>query len=105
MADESNTTRSKPARGSLNPFRRAVLRGLGVVLPPLLTIVILVWVWNTVQNNVLVHVETAARYVIVWSVADIHDDPPGDSDAEAVVQFEGESYRRLDHGEYVPVGV
>ena len=59
-----------------HPFRRAVLRGLAVILPPLLTIVILIWVWNAVQDYVLVPVETGARHVIVWAIADIHDEDP-----------------------------
>ena len=34
----------------LNPFRRAVLRGLALLLPPLLTIVIFLWMGNTVAE-------------------------------------------------------
>ena len=35
------------------PFRRKVLRGLGIMLPPLLTVVIFLWVYSTVQMYVL----------------------------------------------------
>ena len=35
------------------PFRRAVLRGLALILPPVLTIVTLLWVASTVQVYVL----------------------------------------------------
>ncbi len=55
------------------PFRRAVLRGLAVVLPPLLTIVIFVWVGNTVADYLLEPLETAARRIIVHNIADIKD--------------------------------
>lgn len=48
------------------PFRRAVLRGLAVVLPPLLTIVILLWILNTVQDYVLTPMEIAAKHAITW---------------------------------------
>ena len=47
-------------------FRRAVLRGLGVVLPPLLTIVVLIWAWNTIERYVLSPMETVLRTSIVW---------------------------------------
>ena len=35
------------------PLRGALIRGFGVLLPPLLTIVILVWIWQTVKSYVL----------------------------------------------------
>ena len=51
--------------GPLDPFRRAVLRGLAVLLPPLLTIVIFLWVWNTVTNYLLAPMESGARRLLV----------------------------------------
>ncbi|MCM2373791.1 DUF502 domain-containing protein [Aporhodopirellula aestuarii] len=56
--------------------RRAVLRGLGVVLPPLLTIVVLIWAWNAIENYVLAPVESGIRHTLVWSLADIRDSVP-----------------------------
>ena len=93
---------SKPAKVKQRPFRRAVLRGLGVVLPPLLTIVILVWVWNTVQDYVLVHVESAARQVIVWSIAEIHETVPGGGRPSQTVRHNDVVYVRLGDDRYVP---
>jgi uncharacterized membrane protein len=52
-------------RRPLDPFRRAVVRGLGVLLPPLLTIVIFVWIGNTVTNYLLGPMEVGARRVLV----------------------------------------
>lgn len=49
-------------------FRRAVLRGLGVVLPPLLTIVVLIWAWTTIESYVLTPIESQVRQAIVWNV-------------------------------------
>ncbi|TWT92255.1 DUF502 domain-containing protein [Neorhodopirellula pilleata] len=69
---ESGATGGK-AGGSV---RRAVLRGLGVVLPPLLTIVVLIWAWNAIENYVLRPVELGIRSALVWSVADIRDQIP-----------------------------
>ncbi len=61
-------------RRSLNPFRIATLRGLGVLLPPLLTIIFFFWAWNTIERAVLRPVEATARYIIVGSIGDIRDD-------------------------------
>ena len=44
-----STAKTLPTRPA-SSFRRAVWRGLGVVLPPLLTIVILFWIGNTVKQ-------------------------------------------------------
>ena len=49
-------------------FRRAVLRGLGVVLPPLLTIVVLIWAWNTIESYVLRPIESVIRGGIVYYI-------------------------------------
>ena len=55
---------------------RAVLRGLGVVLPPLLTIVVLIWAWNTIESYVLRPIETGVRNAIVWAINDTHSEVP-----------------------------
>ena len=75
--------------GPLHPFRRAVLRGLGVVLPPLLTIVIFVWVGNTVAVYLLEPVERKAEQTLVWSVTDIQS-------------AEVEGYVEVSEGNYIP---
>ena len=56
--------------------RRAVLRGLGVVLPPLLTIVVLIWAWNAIESYVLRPVETGIRHAIVWSISTTYSKVP-----------------------------
>ncbi|MCA9269116.1 MAG: hypothetical protein KDA41_11630, partial [Planctomycetales bacterium] len=55
MPAQSPSGRTEDKR--LHPFRRAILRGLAVLLPPLLTIVIFLWVWNTIRERVLLPVE------------------------------------------------
>jgi uncharacterized membrane protein len=59
---------------SFLPFRKAIVRGLAVVTPPLLTIVLFLWAWNIIDSYVLRPVEAAARHAIVWSIADVRDD-------------------------------
>ena len=66
-------------RSKLRTFRRVVLRGLTILLPPILTIVILVWVVNTIDAYVLQPLTVVARDVLVWEITDVQDDPPGAS--------------------------
>lgn len=68
--DSSEENRNPEPRSSSRAagFRRAVLRGLGVVLPPLLTIVVLIWGWTTIESYVLTPIESWVRQGIVWQV-------------------------------------
>ena len=64
-------------------FRRAVLRGLGVVLPPLLTIVVLIWAWNTIESYVLRPIESGFRHAIVWNFNSTFSSVPPDATAKS----------------------
>ncbi len=64
--------------------RRAVLRGLGVVLPPLLTIVVLIWAWNAIESYVLRPVETGIRHAVVWSISETYSRVPEGATPNAV---------------------
>jgi uncharacterized membrane protein len=55
-------------RRSFNPFRRATLRGIGIVLPPLLTIIIFIWIWNTLERAILTPIESVAHQTILYFV-------------------------------------
>lgn len=70
MAAKSPESRTSPNR-PLDPFRRAVLRGLAVLLPPLLTIVIFLWVGNTVITYLLEPFEKVARSALMEYATDI----------------------------------
>jgi uncharacterized membrane protein len=59
---------------SLSPVRQAIFRGLAVIMPPLLTIVLFVWAWNLIEGYVLVPIEATLRYGIVLCVSDIRDE-------------------------------
>lgn len=88
----------------VHPFRRAVIRGLAVVLPPLLTIVIFVWVGNTVAVYVLEPVEWGATRAIVSAVKDIREDLPiVEPDGTAIV--DDRVYKRTDDGKFIPLQV
>ncbi len=81
-------------------FRRAVLRGLGVVLPPLLTIVVLIWAWSTIENYVLNPIESAIRHAIVWSIEETYAEAPANSTpTDGVTRLNGFTYQGT---RYVP---
>ena len=104
--------RTRPSR--LRPFRQAVLRGLGVVLPPLLTVVIFLWVAGTIQQYALEPVTIGARNVmaIYWTRQDaekladpavqrqISDDPAGKPPSLTLAS--GQRYDRSPGGLYLP---
>lgn len=77
-SESGRTDRTRPRSWfsrSFFPFQRALVRGLAVVLPPLLTIVLFIWAWNTVDSYILGPVETIARKMIVLSIdSQITDD-------------------------------
>ena len=59
---------------SFLPFRKAVIRGLAIVTPPLLTIVLFLWAWNILDSYILRPVETLAKHSIVWAISDVRED-------------------------------
>ena len=67
---------TEPKTRRQHPFRKAVFAGLGVVMPPLLTIVLFLWAWTTIENYVLSPVESTARFLIRVSIADIRETAP-----------------------------
>jgi uncharacterized membrane protein len=86
------------------PLRAALIRGLGVLLPPLLTIVILVWIWLTVRSYVLQPVVAGVGDIITWSIADIRSELPDafPTEQEGVLVSHGVRYREVDDRQYVP---
>jgi len=80
---------------TLVPFRKAVIRGLAVVLPPLLTIVLFLWAWNTIDSYVLRPMEASARYFIAWGIADIR----ADADMKLLIESlkaDSDRYEKVD---------
>ncbi len=101
--DITDITASKKP-GPLDPFRRAVLRGLAVLLPPLLTIVIFLWVWNTVTDFLLAPSESLARH---WIVNQYKKDilPAAKISADQITDgrasLDGQLYQQVDDGRFV----
>lgn len=49
---------------------------MGVVLPPLLTIVVLIWAWKTVESYVLRPIESGIRHAIVLRIEETYNSVP-----------------------------
>ncbi|MDG2380915.1 MAG: DUF502 domain-containing protein [Pirellulaceae bacterium] len=107
------TSRSKKSvsvsRG--RPFRRSVLRGLAVVLPPLLTIVILLWILNTVQDYVLTPIEIAAKHAITWANDETLTVVPasaklvGGKDRSSEFIYEGQQFISIGDKQWIPLSI
>lgn len=79
-------------------WRRAVWRGGSIIAPPLVTLLLLIWLASAVEQYVLKPLETAARTCIVWCTADIYDTPPAGSqpideaEPDKGFQYQGSTY-------------
>jgi len=101
------------ARRRPGPIRTAVLRGLAVVLPPLLTIVIFMWAFGIIRQYVYDPVTGWARDRIVSWKADVREqsgiwadgEVPSDAKVFRNPVINSVRYQRLAEGEYVPKGV
>lgn len=80
------------------------MRGLGIALPPLVTVLILLWVGHTIQRYVLAPVTGGVRHLLVQSLAEIRDGLPqaAPTDVPGVFSAERRLYRRLPRGQFVP---
>ncbi|MCH2117261.1 MAG: DUF502 domain-containing protein [Pirellulales bacterium] len=96
--------KSGKRKKKINPFRRAVLRGLGILLPPLLTIAIFLWIGNTIADRLLEPLEDFARWAFVETadiqpVGNTHLDPLG------LAQIDGANYHVAADNRLVPLKV
>lgn len=105
-------------RFSFVPFRAAVFRGLAVVLPPLLTIVIFLWAGGTIHKYLLDPVMSGTQELLLWAVEDVRREvpatklPPSERDRlrklspeerdTATVTIRGEKYEPTGMGTYIP---
>src|SRR5262245_29884414 len=107
MKPESPQVTVSVPKKSLGPFRRAVLRGFALLLPPLLTIVIFLWVGHTIVIHLLEPLERTARWVLVDELADIRDadSVPVRQVADGIATIDGKDYMRTMDDKYVPLDV
>lgn len=99
-SDLQQTTAREPSVA--HPFRGAMLRGLAVLCPPLLTVLIIVWAINTTKSYFLEPVTAWARQGLVWCLADVREDLKLQDPAARTAVADGESYHQLDNGAFIP---
>jgi uncharacterized membrane protein len=106
MASDTPGLSSKFSAG-LRPFRTAVLRGLGVVAAPLLTLVILLWIVRTVDYYILEPVLTTTRDVLARELSFVHSQLPNVQQTADPTVFisNGEEFKRLESDQYIPLSV
>ena len=94
MASNSDPTEKPVPDSRGNTYRRAMFRGLGVVLPPLLTLVVLIWAWNAIESYVLRPMETGVRHGLVLALNQIEREvPKGAVLVNPAVPAEGFTYQ------------
>lgn len=70
------TDESKSKKTQNTPFRRAVLRGLAVAMPAILTVAVFFWAWNLIETNVLGPIEKAVTGIFYYSIRHVEDGVP-----------------------------
>ena len=102
-----STTPASSARGPVaaRPFRLAVLRGLAVLCPPLLTVLIVVWAIDTTRSYLLQPVTALVRETLVGALADVHEDLPLKNPVGRTAELNGRLYHQIANGTFIPQAV
>jgi uncharacterized membrane protein len=82
-----------------------MIRGLAVLTPPLLTVLIIVWAINTTKSYFLEPVTDWAREGIVWCVADIRENLEVQDPVARTAIADHQIFRELDNGTFIPQSV
>ncbi len=93
-----------------SPIRSAILRGLTVILPPLVTIVVVIWIVQLITFYVFEPMRGLARELVLWAIQDIKSEELFQEAKQAGTvlgtttnpMFNGVIYQRLPDGDYVP---
>jgi uncharacterized membrane protein len=70
----------RPKLATSSPLRRAIWRGTSIIAPPLVTLLLLIWIASAVEQYVLFPLEAAGRSVMVWLTADVWTAPPASAE-------------------------
>lgn len=76
-----------------------------MLCPPLLTVLIIVWAVNTTKSYFLEPVTGWAREGLVWYLADVRQDLPLQSPTAKTAEVNGQIYRQLENGAFIPESV
>ncbi|QDV23773.1 DUF502 domain-containing protein [Aureliella helgolandensis] len=79
-------------------WQRAIWRGSSIIAPPLVTLLLLIWIASAVEQYVLLPLESGARTLLVWTTSDVLLSPPEPSQLAVEDQPEkGFEYGGLDY--------
>ncbi|GAB5406224.1 MAG: DUF502 domain-containing protein [Aureliella sp.] len=85
IEDKQPDASQETTRPQRSGWQRAIWRGGSIIAPPLVTLLLLIWIASAVEQYVLLPLESAARTVLVWTTSDILRAPP-----EGVELIEGD---------------
>jgi uncharacterized membrane protein len=88
-----------------HPFRGTMLRGLAVLCPPLLTVLIVLWAINTTKNYFLEPVTALAREGLVWCLADVRENLELQGPVAQTAVADQQLYHQLDDRKWIPQSV
>lgn len=89
---------SQPTTKQSSTLRHVIWRGISIIAPPLVTLLLLIWLLSTIEQYVLLPLESGIRQVMVYMTADIlREAPPGSklidpANPEAGFIYEGLTY-------------
>ncbi|MFO0940569.1 MAG: DUF502 domain-containing protein [Pirellulales bacterium] len=81
-------------------LKHFIWRGISMIAPPLVTLLVLIWLFNAIEQYVLAPLETGVRSTLVMLMSDVFDEAPAGSKPkdplkpEAGFTFEGFNYVR-----------
>ena len=108
--DESHDSHPKAKHSST--LRHVIWRGISIIAPPLVTLLLLIWLLNAIEQYVLLPLETGIRNVVVATTADIVDRAPaGSKPIEAANPAKGFTFKGITYVQpplgrrYLPVYV
>lgn len=76
MSTEEETIDEPTVPKQRSGWQRAIWRGCSIIAPPLVTLLLLIWIASAVEQYVLLPLESAGRTILVWTTADIYAEPP-----------------------------
>ncbi len=89
-----------PPKKHPSSLRRAIWRGTSIIAPPLVTLLLLIWIASAVEQYVLLPLESAGRWGLVFFTADTHlTSPPAAELIDETNEGRGFTYEGLT---YIP---
>ena len=99
---------------SFRPFRTATLRGLAIILPPLLTIIFFIWAWSVIESYLITPVESTLTKTIAYYIEHIEENNDvkkkigtGEytQQGSEVVASDGTELGQIESGQWIPTTV